>query len=297
MSRICTRSGILLPIALLLLLAVTATATSILLLARTELLLERGDHTHLRSRIDAESRLAAAIAAGNDGEGAVEGVIEYPLEAGFSILRTAGAGESPQSMALSWRLIPDSLLYDFPGAIETGGTAPGSGVRAMTPGEGCAPAGSQVLVRIREPAALPLPNPPLPPPPRLGLLGVEELAEVADASLLPGEPLPSSAVAHGLVLVSPAGGRIQGGEASGVLVAPWDLHLGGGARFRGIALVRGDLVLDGGSTIEGVALVGGRVQLNGGSILGCPSLAAEALDLPALTRPRTVRGGELLGRF
>jgi len=309
-----SRQGFLLPIALLLILALSATSLSVLILTRTEVLSEGGDHRYLRDRVTEEARLAAPWGASSGGGGGgggaggggvpVEGVTQIPLAGGYILvraqLRGLGGEEAPSNSAIYWRLNPELAAYTLlPGAVEVGGGGvPGGAVRAMTHAEGCplTPSGAP-LVRVRPSESAPPPNPPLPLPPRLGPVGFGELLDLPATLLALEGGFPREEDASP-VLRAGSGARVLGGRGGRVLLAEGNLHLGGSAHFRGIVLVGGDLFMEDGATIEGVALVGGRVYLSGGSsILGCPGLAAAALNHPDLTRPRAIRGGEMLGRF
>jgi len=273
------REGLVLPITLLLLLASMAAATSVFVLARSERILGGADLRFL------EERLSERSPAGS-----------VPIQGGYRLLRLTGVGPGAVSWGLGWELVPDSLLPEWPWALEVGFLPPSTGV-ATSPECGGASHPTTPLVRVRGGGWAGGADPPISPPPRLGPLGIPELRLLMERELRPGEGWGEGGVDARLLLVA-GGFSTPPGEGEGVLVAEGDLTLSAGSHFRGLVLVGGDLLLASGSSIEGVALVRGRARLEeGGHILGCPDAAAAALTHPALARVHAVAGGERLGRF
>ncbi len=296
------RRGVVLPIALFLVLALGALATSVLVLVRAELLLERRAITYLEERGLEESWLDSPLEHPESGQLASDASIAFvPLVHGFLHVQAAAGAGGPRRSAVHWRLDPDSVAARLPGGLEVGRDPPPTGVERAASGCPASLGSGAALVRIRPPDPDPAPDPPLPPSPRLGILGVEQIAELPLTEVSGGR-LPSdisdSEQGAPRILRATAGATLVGGEAYGLLFTSGDLRLGGDMAFRGLLLVAGDLRLEDDAVVEGVALVGGGAEIaSSARILGCPAIAARALDHPELARLHAVPGGERLGRF
>lgn len=274
-----------LPVALLLVLALTALAMSMMVLAHNELLLDRGGMTYLENRIRDETVLEAGVSSDT-------AAVERPLPGGFVLVVPAGAGPGPA--AVRWRPDPDSIARGLPGAAEVGDGTADLPQGSVGPLAGCTPAAGYPLVRTRLEPGGPDPDPRLPDPPRIGVLDVGRLVDMPGVVLDGFFPQGSGME----LLRAPDGGRIEVGEGAGVLVSEGSLELTGTASFAGLVLLRGDLVLGDSARVEGVVLAGGGLRVEGEArLLGCPPLAARALVevLPEGSHP--VHAGELLGRF
>ena len=288
-DRFGARRGVVLPIALLLVLALGVLAGSVLAFARGELLLERGNVGYLERRARSEAELRALYREPTDRP--TPGRIALP--AGFVLLRPV-VGSGPSAMGVGFVFDPDSVARALP-ALQVEGSAPTSGVAWA--GESCPGyRGSGPAVRVRPPPTGPPADPPLPDPPRLGPFGLEELAALGAVELPARGPLPAAGSA-GLYL-APAGARYDSGEGFGLLLAAGDLAIEGDAVFRGVVLTVGDLRLEGVARVEGAALVGGTARLGpAAEVVGCAPLVARALALEGLVRTHSVPAGALLGRF
>lgn len=299
-ARPLSRRGILLPVALFLVAALSATSIAALVLARAEMVSGGADHRHLKERVLEEVN---PIRSGPDGETITEmaGFRWIPLHGGFFLMRAAPPGDTrPAPMSVFWQLRPDSVArHLLPGGVEVGtGAGPETGIRAMAADEGCPPPYGRPLLLTRPVSALPLPDPSLATPPRIGPVGIGDLLEQAE--VLPTNPGESSGILpdRPRLLRAPDRTRVEGWFGIGVLLGEGDLTLAEGVRFNGILLVRGSLRMEPGSELQGVALVGGNLQMEDGSqILGCPGLAASALSAPELVRPFPITGARNLGRF
>lgn len=300
--RVKCRRGVVLPIALFLVLALGALATSILVLVRAELLLERRAITYLEERALEESWLDGPLglpeARPFDSDPSIDSIA---LISGFLHVQAAAGAGGPRRSAVHWRLDPDSVAARLPGGLEVGRDPPRTGVERAVSGCSASLGTGVALVRVRPPDSDPAPDPPLPPSPRLGILGVERIAELPLTEVSGGR-LPSDISDSGpgapRILRATAGASLVGGEAHGVLFTSGDLRLGGDLTFRGLLLVAGDLRLEDDAVVEGVVLVGGGAEIGSNArILGCPAFAARALAHPELARLHSVPGGERLGRF
>jgi len=285
-----SRRGILLPVALFLVLALGAVANSVLVLSRAERLVERGAFDYLRQRVRGEALLGR-------WEAGPEEVPEgewIRLGGGFELVRTEISPGSSSWTAVRWRLEPDSVALSFPGGLQVGaGSGPEAGVELL---EGCDAGPGRPLVSTGPPDPAVPAHPDLPPEPRVGILGVRQLLRLATTDLAAMAILGSDGSPE--IFHAPAGARLLGGGASGLLVSGGDLSMEADTRFRGLVVVAGSLALSGTARLEGVALVGGTAWITeDAQLLGCPSLAAAGLDHPDLARLHTVPGGGLLGRF
>lgn len=288
------RRGMLLPTALLLVLALSAAATSILVLARTELLLERGDLRYLRDRLREEVRNADPDESRT---------IDIPGSGGFVLVRAPGARPAP--ISVRWRFDPDTVVATLPTALEVGRDPPAQGI--LPPESACTTGIEAPLVRVRETPAGLLPSPDVPLPPTLGILGIEHVLSLSGVELgavatFPGwgpdASVGESEDAFPVVYQVPPAGWVTGGEGRGILVSSGDVTLRGDAGFRGIVIVAGDLWLEGAAWVEGVVLVRGVAHLQDESrIFGCPRRAAEALAHPELMGLHAVPAGAHLGRY
>jgi len=288
-----TNRGFLLPVVLLFMVAASGMATVALLVARSEVLLERGDFRFLHDRVRWEAALRSSeLDIGLPGE-ASDGSFRRPLGNGFVLIRS-GRGRRPGYQSVLWILDPDSVAAGLPPAGEVGWGIPENGVEWG--GEECGLPDPGPLVRVRPTPGPGAPDPPPDPPPRLGPVGIASLLPRARLLLPPGDRyLPLAA--RELVQVPP-GSRLEEGEGHGILLAPGDLILAGEVRWHGLVLVEGDLDLEAEARIEGVALVGGRLRLvDDARLTGCPSRAREALESPGVAGTHPVRGGRLLGRY
>lgn len=286
------RRGFILPVVLLLLLAISGLATVALAVARNEVFLEPGDFRYLRERVRWETALEAFLAGTEPWEEGEE-LLRRPLAGGYVLVR-GGTEAKPAHQAVAWLLDPASVAAALPPAAEVGW---GVGDPGVVAGEGeCAPLPGEPLVRVRPSDRLPLPDPSLEPPPRLGPVGLVVLLGRAGVRLGPGDPLPGGS--GPLLVEAPPDGRLVAGEGGGMLLGAGTVTLGGDVRWRGIVLAERDLVLEEGASLEGVALVGGRLRVRDDArLVGCPALAAWALRASGLDRPFFLPGGGLLGRF
>jgi len=294
------RSGAVLPLALFLVVGLSALATSVFVLARGEGLLASGDLRYLGARVSAERTLADLPSTGPEGESAASGAEDVEMQAlgrGFFLVRPAGMAARPAPLAVRWLLDPDSVSRTFPGAAEVGALSMSSAIRFADADCGNEP--NADLVRLRASEATPTsggPDPPTPGSPRLGILGLEQLAELPASHLVPGGGFPVG-TGGGLLRAGP-GAVISTGAGEGVLVAFENLRLEGEASFRGVVVVAGDIELVDSASVEGVVLAGGTIRIAGDAHLsGCRRSARDALDHADLRGPHSVPAGELLGRF
>ena len=282
------RRGILLPVVLLLILGIGVASVSVGVLVSTQQLVGRSELRYLENRVRAQTALAGSP-TGSDLDGFAR--IQIDLPGSFSLIEVAPEEGGPSYFSLDWVLNPDSIAAGLPGALASVGLGPDRGVQVL---DGCASALARPLVTVA-----PLDDGPGTPSisaPRLGILGVPELLELADVELpelaiLPaGEPVAVRRANPGTV--------IQGGRGSGVLISAGDLTLLGSTDLVGLLVVQGNLTLMDSARIEGVVLAGGWVQISGGAgIFGCPVLAREALALPSLARAHSLPEGWFLGRY
>jgi len=301
-----SRRGVLLPTALFLVVGLIAMATSLIVLARNEAVTGLADLRYLRWQVASEDQMARSGA--NPGDGGEGGLVTHrDLGHGFLLVRAEPARGGPAPGAVYWRLDPDGVAGGFPTAAEVGRDSPSTGVSLL---EGC-PSGGEPgpLVRVRPApdatagASFPfMPDPPLPDPPRIGILGVGDLLSLGEIEEL-GEdgsgtiPASPATVRTGLMGL-PRGGILSTGSIEGVVVAGGDLFLEGSVVASGLVVVSGDLTLDGNARLQGVALVGGRLDVRGeAEVRGCWAVAAGVLDHPGLLKPHPVPGGSSLGRY
>jgi len=304
-----SRRGVLLPTALFLVVALIAMATSLVVLARNEAVTGVADFQYLRWQLVSEEEMASSGGEGGEGEVGVEGgwVTHREIGHGFILVRSEPARGGPAAGAVFWQLDPEVVAGGFPPAAEVGRDPPATGVSLL---EGC-PAGGESgpPVRMRpdpdamEGAAFPsTADPPLPGPPRIGILGVGDLLSLGELEALGGEgsgtiPASPATLRTGLMGL-PHGGILSAGAIDGVVVAGEDLLLEGSVVISGLVMVSGDLTLDGFARLQGIALVGGRLEVRGeAAVQGCRTVAAGALDHPGLLRPHPVPGGSRLGRY
>lgn len=285
-----SRRGILLPVVLLVILALGAVSVSVLVLVSTQRLVARGELAYLEDRIRAE-----ALMVGLDEGVAIEGfsLTEVELLGAFSLVGVAPANRGLSYFSVRWVLNPDSITAGLPGALELVGSAPEVGVQPL---EGCSSMGARPLVvTLSHDASSPSATQG-PGTPRVGLLGVSELLELAESELPEPAVLPGAAPAA--VRRASAGTVILGGQGTGVLIAVGDLTLEGSTQFSGLLIVEGALTLLGSARVEGVVLAGGSVRISGdAAIFGCPDTARAGLELPALNRGHPLPEGWLLGRY
>lgn len=294
------RRGAVLPVALFLVVGLSALTTSVFLLARGEGLLAAGDLRYLTARVSAERALTREPVTGSDPDDASaggEGIEARPLGQGFILIRPSGVADRPAPLSVRWILNPDSVAMTFPGAAEVGHLSMTSGVRFAEADCGNEPTTGLVRLRVSEPVGTPhLPDPPSPGPPRLGILGLEQLMELPALDLTSAGGFPDGT--GGGVLRAAPGVVISTGAGEGVLLASGDLRLEGVTYFRGVVVAAGSVELGDQASIEGVVLAGGAVRIAGDAYLaGCRGSARDALDHADLRGPHPVPAGELLGRF
>ncbi len=313
MSRIGSRRGILLPVALFVVLALSALATSVLVLIRSELLLERRGVLYLQGRVLEEGSLASEPDIGEEGRapldaegwsgesGGADPSAIFGLPGGVEQVRAIVEPGRPAAMGVRWRLDPDSVAAALPAALGVGFDPPDSGVERAGAGCPAIPGAAAPLIRVRPPDPEPAPDPPLPDPPRIGILGLEDFENLSAIEIAGGSAFPAVGEMGDVdfrIFRAEPGGRIAGGSASGILYSLGDLTLDGASRLRGLVLSAGDLHVLGEAVVEGVVMVGGTVHLQGnGRILGCRGWAAAALGQPALNRTHRISTGDRLGRF
>jgi len=294
------RRGAVLPLALFLVVGLTALATSVFVLARGEGLLATGDLRYLGARVSAERALGGSPLTGTGGESTSSGGEDAEvrkLGQGFLLVRPAGMAARPAPLAVRWVLDPDSVSMSLPGAAEVGVLSMSSAIRFADADCGNEPNAGLVRLRAAEPAATRHgPDPPTSASPRLGILGLEQLAELPASDLAPDGGFPVG-TGGGLIRAGP-GAVISTGAGEGVLVAFGELRLEGVASFRGVVVAAGDIELVDSASVEGVVLAGGAVRIAGDAYLaGCRRSARDALDHPDLRGPHPVPAGKLLGRF
>jgi hypothetical protein len=290
------RAGVILPAALLLLLGGTLMAASLLVTSRSAVLLSEGDR-HLARSLAVRSPVPPAP---DDGV--------RPLSRGFLLVSGPAPGASWHLWAAGWRLDPVRVADGLRAAAETGRGVVGEGGEVLghegTPdgagspgdeGEACGDPGPLPAHWLDAGPRDPRPDPPLAPFPRLGPVGLGVVSERGEVLLQPGTGLPGR---DSVVVVAPAGLRVEGGAGSGLLVGLGDLQLGGDSRFRGLVLVAGDLILEGGTSVTGAVRVGGELRFEGGGrVEGCRRIVRKNLaSLPALEAPFPLPGGAVLGR-
>jgi hypothetical protein len=277
-------------VALFLVLALSALATSLLVLTRSERLAERGGLAYLHNRIRSE----AGLRMPNSGLGVAAEQEWIGLGSGFELGRVLTEQALPAPMAVRWRMDPDSVASSFPGALEVGATPPETGVELLDPT--CDSGLERPLVRTRSLDGFTPSIPPVPPQPRVGILGIDRLLELTTTEL------PSLVSGPGLeapgILRAPSGVRLVGGARTGVLISPGDVSLASDATFRGLMILAGDLALSGNARVEGVVLAGGSASITDHArLLGCVAIASTALRHPNLARAHPIPGGGRLGRF
>ena len=278
-----SQRGVVLPIVLLLILAMAALSTSALVLARTELTLDRSGRRHVADRDQAERVLHGDPAEGFERRATA-------LAGGFQLVEAHPDAPGLSYFAVAWVLDPDSVLARLPGALEATGDLPTVGVDAR---QGC-DIGARELV-VRRPPALRPDGVLSDSPPRLGLLGVSELMALPGLDLTPAASLPSLSAL--ILRAREPTFEIRGGEATGLLVSEGDLTLDGATRLSGLLVVAGNLTLQGSALFEGVAIVGGEVRISeGAQLAGCPDFALDVLRLQELARDHRLPGGWFLGR-
>lgn len=280
-----SRRGVILPAALLLLLGGTLVAATLLVTARSAVLLADGDR-HL-------ARSLAWRAPGADSPEPER----IPLGGGYLLLRNRVPAVGWSTWSVAWRLDPGLEASKLRAAAETAGglTQVDGDLRAAGAGDGCPDPVPLALHWTVEGVPPPTPQPALPDFPRLGPVALDVVSRRSPAPLDPGAPLPEG---PGVVAVEPEA-VIEDGTGVGLLVAPGDLLLRGTAAFTGLVLVAGDLTLDDEATIYGAARVGGRLSVGAGSqLLGCRAAVEDGLlAVDALDDPFPVLGGGFLGRY
>jgi hypothetical protein len=297
-----SRSGFILPVALLLLLGGTLVAMSLLITARSTILLADGDRVLARTLSDRgpfDPAGRVRMVGGADAEGQ-----EAPLPFGFAVLEAEPVGNGAavlwRTQAVGWRFSGEEVADRVQAAITLGGTVGGQGqVSAGSIEQGCADPLPLADVRQASPPLPPDPDPPPPGFPRLGPVGIDALHRRSEVRLEPTGEFPPMERAALIGLRDGPSVRVDGGRARGVLSVPGDLILQDEAAFEGLVMVGGDLILEGGAHIVGVALVGGDVDLAAETgLVGCLSQAGAAVaEVTALGMPFPVAGGEFLGRF
>jgi hypothetical protein len=303
------RRGAILPAALLLLLAGTLMATSLLVMARSAAYLADGDR-HLARALVVRSVLRAGPHAGGwlagdpqaEGDGhdvAGEEPIVIPLAGGYRLLASPAPGVEWRVWDVGWSPRPDVVAGGLNAAAEAGhgeGELEGQ-VMGAGPLEGCPDFGPLDPWRIRSPDPEPAAEPALPPHPRLGPLSLADLAPHAEVRLDGDSALPGSE--EGRLLLARPGARIRGGSGRGLLVAPGDLELSGDARFEGLVLVAGDVALGRTASVHGAVRAAEGVQVGPDArILGCRAWVEEALAGLQVTRITfSVPGSPMIGRY
>ncbi len=294
-DRVDPRAGILLPAVLLLLLAGTLMAASLLVMARSAILLADGDR-HLARALSVRAPLgdAGPGAAGVEGGGTLSAV---RLPEGFLLVRLGVDGVGWSVWGVGWLAESDQIADNLQAAAEVGrrdGEVEGELVAAGAE-EGCADLVPMSRWWVRASSSPPPPDPDLAPHPRLGPLGTVTLASRADGALADGSALPDAG--PGLTVTEP-GARVVGGSGSGLLVGLGTLELAGTTSFTGLVMAAGDLVLSGEAGVRGAVKAGEELRVAAGArVLGCRDTVREALEVvEALQAPFAVPGGEFLGR-
>ncbi|MEX1258098.1 MAG: polymer-forming cytoskeletal protein [Gemmatimonadota bacterium] len=296
-GRLSSPCGMILPVVLFLTLALGGAATSILVLARAERVVESAALRYLGDRVLSEAALARLPGDGGFSPGgsspAATPTIE-PLATDYILGRAGSRVGGPRHHALLWRLNPDSIAATLPGALEFGSAAPSGTIEAMGPE---CPGGSETRALIRpRPPPFPGADPPLFEGPRLGPLGLDRLLDVATVTLATAGTLPEGESVE-IVRVLP-GVAVVAGEGRGMILSEGDLTIRGTAHVRGIVMAAGTIEVGGEALVEGVLLAGGSVRVTDhGRVTGCRGLAAIALSHPRLSGTHAVSGGERLGRF
>jgi hypothetical protein len=299
------RAGVILPVALFVLLGGTLLAASLLVTARVAVQLSEGDRRLAEAftlRPPGVERVGEALGGGAWAEGLR---LHHPGQ-GFLLVGEGGPWAGWGAWAVHW--VPDlnRVAGDLAAAALTGEgfTVDGGDLRHAGESEGCDDGAYALLPGLHErdrTPRLPLPDPALAPPPRLGPIALERVAARAGVLLESGEPLPDGAaseVPRRLIAV-PAPARIEGGVGAGVLVADGDLVMEGGALFRGLVLTGGNLILRDGAGVIGAVQVREELVIEDGAwVAGCRSVVAGAGEgVSELAVPFLVTGGEFLGRF
>lgn len=281
-----SRRGVILPAALLLLLGGTLMAAALLVMARSAVLLADGDR-HLARALSVRSPL--------EPEGPPPEFVRA-VDHGYTLAADRPVGVHWSVWAVGWRPDPARVAADLRAAAQVGvqgeleGEVRGGGVE-----DGCADPAPLGSIWIRSLPRPPRPDPPLSAPPRLGPLGISELARRA-RSVSPGGGFPDDG--PGLLLLPP-GSSVTEGHGAGLLLAAGNLQISGDASFTGLVLVQGDLVLAGEARLLGAAkLGGGLTTAPGAGVIGCRAVVRDVLaELDELDVPFRVAGGDLLGRY
>ncbi|MEX2531157.1 MAG: hypothetical protein WD960_10325 [Gemmatimonadota bacterium] len=297
-----SRSGFILPVALLLLLGGTLVAMSLLITARSTILLADGDRILAVALADrGPFNGPGHMRVPEDADLELQGL---PLVSGFGLLEAvpAGSGESIlwRSQAVGWSLSPESVAHRIQAAITLGGTVRGEGHPIVGSEEhGCANPLSVAAVQPSPHPRPPVPDPPLAAFPRLGPVGMDAVLHRSEMSLegVGDFPMVEGSTLFGVRDTSTI--RVTGGRARGFLAVPGDLVLEGEASFEGLAMIGGDLSMEDGASFAGAALVGGDVELaRDARFVGCLALAGTVVaEIQAFAMPFPVPGGEFLGRF
>lgn len=297
-----SRSGFVLPVALLLLLGGTLVAMSLLITARSTILLADGDRILAAALADRGPFNAAGhMRVSEDANPELQGL---PLVSGFELLEAApaGSGESVLwgSQAVGWSLSPESVAHWIQAAITLGGTVRGEGhLMAGSEEHGCADPLPVAAIQPSPHPRPPAPDPPVPAFPRFGPVGMEAVLHRSEMAL---EGVGDFPVVEGSTLFGVRDAstiRVTGGRARGFLAIPGDLVFEGEASFEGLAMIGGDLSMEDGASFAGAALVGGDVELaRDAGFVGCLALAGTVVaEMQAFAMPFPVPGGEFLGRF
>lgn len=289
-SRHRNRRGILLPAALVLILAATLVGAALLILARSAVVLGAGDRM-----------LAEALAVRSPSVEALEPGVGADLPGGYRLVDTPIPGAPWRVWSLAWEADPMALAAGLRGVVEARSVEVSSGegpsgdastpepIRLLGPADGCPEdQGPFPLVWLRgEGAAVPV---------TLGPLGLGEWMDRADVVVMAGSAPPSPGHPR---LVSVEVDRVDTGVLRGLVVVAGDLELGGDVVVVGLLLVGGDLRLSGNARIAGALRVGGGITVETpGRIDGCRDLVArEVAGIAAIEVPFPVSGGHFLGRF
>ncbi len=286
------RSGAILVVVLLAVLALELVAMSALGLARIAQL--GAVHTRMRASAqgaaeDAVAYAAATLRAGDViahpagsrwplgvPEGDTSGVAVHArrLDPGLVLLEAAPERGGAAAAAILRILPPDSILAAFPAVLST---AMPAYAPAAPPMAGFCPARHAPAARPAH--ALIAADDTLPFGQAAGIRWDHVEAMAAADSTWPGRAIGSQEGRF----VAVAGDTVLAGAFLGVLVVRGDLRVQAGSELRGLAVVRGILVLDAGARLQGAARAF-AIEDHGGSIAWDRCAVDAALQVNALQR-------------
>jgi hypothetical protein len=267
--------GFLLPVALLMLVALTGMTFAAFLLAGAEIRLAAAERSYVEL-------LARTPPPGSPPP--APGEVPIALGRGFVLFRLPppGSGAGPAPHRVAWMVDPDRESAEFVAPVEIG----------MPP----APPADRILL-VEGPCGWEESGPRVrfldgPEPPILGPLPFASLlARVPEGE----ETAPPSW--SGLHVEGP-GLRVIAGEESWLVVVPEWLEVTGPGVLRGLILADGDVSLAAGARLEGAVRTPGRVVLAEGAVVAGDRCAVRrALSVPILASPFPISGGERLGRY